>query len=91
MSIKTKWVRVGECIRCGQCCSQCEYLIWITNRDVLNGETFSVTGINGPFMTICGEHGQSDRKKPECIDFPSDRWCTPPNCGFKWIEVDVEG
>jgi hypothetical protein len=79
-----KYVRVGECRRCGRCCDlHCPSLKWVANRDVKKDEVFTDTGIDGPFMAIC----TADPKPQMCADFPTDPWQTPPKCGYSWKEA----
>ena len=78
-----KYKRVGECKRCGRCCDlHCEWLIWVANHDVKQGERFKDTGIDQSFMAVC----VADPKPEMCANFPTNPWQTPPKCGFSWIE-----
>ncbi|MEM2284555.1 MAG: hypothetical protein QXL29_08140 [Zestosphaera sp.] len=87
-----KYVKVGECRRCGRCCDlHCPHFKWVALRNIKAGETFESGKDAGYIAAYCDIYDQpitSNGCTPEQRkNFPFNPHQTPPKCGFKWVKA----
>ena len=88
-----KYVKAGECNRCGRCCDQhCEHFVWeIITSGLEKGEQLQAGLKEAKIYAIC-KIWDTDIIAGSCTpdqrkNFPYNPWQTPPKCGFTWVEV----
>lgn len=87
-----KYIRIGECRRCGRCCDlHCPRLKWVAMKDIKAGETFETGKDLGYVYAYCEIFDQPITEGSCTLEqrkgFPFNPWQVPPKCGFKFVEV----
>jgi Fe-S-cluster containining protein len=87
-----KYVKIGECTRCGACCDlSCPELVFVALRNIMKGEEFLTGTDNGAVIAVC-KAWDTDKVVNGCTPelrrgFPFDPWQTPRRCSYKWVEA----